>query len=111
MLGALSWLVFAREAWQLYLFAIIFGFAHGSLGVMESPLAAELFGLRSHGLIFGVVQLGWMVGASVGPLVAGYIFDINSSYTMAFLLGVAIAFLGLLLTSVLRVARRATAKI
>jgi len=111
MLGTLSWLVFAREAWQLYLFAIIFGFAQGGLGVMESPLAAELFGLRFHGLIFGVIQLGWMVGASVGPLVTGYIFDVNSSYTMAFLLSAAIAFLGLLLTSVLKVARGATAKI
>jgi len=111
MLGTLSWLVFAREAWQLYLFAIVFGFAQGGLGVVESPLAAELFGLRFHGLIFGVIQLGWMVGASVGPLVTGYIFDVNNSYTMAFLLGAAIAFLGLLLTSVLRVARGATAKI
>ena len=110
MLGILPWLVSVQEAWQLYLFAIIFGFAHGGLGVVESPLAAELFGLRSHGLIYGVLILGWTTGAAVGPFVTGYIFDVNSSYKMAFLVGAALALLGLLLTSVLRVARRATAK-
>lgn len=95
-------LVSATELWQLYSLAVIFGIAFGGLSVAESPLVAELFGLRSHGLIYGVVNLGWITGASVGPLLTGYIFDLTKSYQMAFPLGAAIALLGLVLTIVLK---------
>jgi MFS family permease len=95
-------LVSATELWQLYSLAVIFGIAFGGLSVAESPLVAELFGLRSHGLIYGIVNLGWITGASVGPLLTGYIFDLTKSYQMAFPLGAAIAFLGLVLTIVLK---------
>ena len=102
MILVFLWLVSATEVWQLYSLAVIFGIAYGGLSVAESPLVAELFGLRSHGLIYGVVNLGWIAGASVGPLLTGYIFDLTKSYQMAFPLGVAIAFLGLVLTIVLK---------
>jgi MFS family permease len=100
--GSLLWLVPATEAWKLYLFAVVFGFAFGGLGVVESPLAASLFGLSSHGLIYGVLTVGWTMGASAGPFVAGYIFDVTGSYQVAFLLGAAAGIIGLILTAVLK---------
>lgn len=102
MSGSLLWLAPAVEVWQLYLFVVVFGFAYGGLGVVESPLTASLFGLGSHGLIYGVLIVGWTLGAAASPFVTGYMFDVTGSYQTAFLLGAAVGILGLILTAVLK---------
>jgi OFA family oxalate/formate antiporter-like MFS transporter len=99
---SLFWLVFARELWVLYLFAIVFGLALGSMGTSESPLIARLFGLSSHGLIYGVVGLSWTVGGALGPIVVGYMCDVFGNYQLAFLLCGVIGVLGLVLLAILR---------
>ncbi len=101
MAAALFWLVPATEAWMLYLFAAIFGFAHGGCAVSTAPLVAALFGLSSHGLIMGFTGLSYTSGAALGPFLAGYIFDITSSYQLAFLVCGAIAVVGLILAALL----------
>lgn len=97
MSGALFWLVVAGELWMLYLFAVIFGFAYGGLAAMESPIVAELFGLRSHGVIMGVASFGFTAGGAVGPLVAGRIFDISGDYQLAFLVCAVVCISGIVL--------------
>jgi len=99
--AALFWLVPAAEIWKLYLFAVVFGFAHGGMGASESPLVARLFGLSSHGLIFGVTGIGFTSGAAIGPFLAGYIFDVTGSYQVAFLVSAALGIIGLILTILL----------
>lgn len=102
MSGALIWLVPAKIAWMLFLSAGIFGFAFGGIAVSHSPLLAELFGLRSHGLIFGVfgISVGW--GGAMGPLLTGYLFDVTNSYQMAFLLCALISLAGILFAAFIR---------
>ncbi|MFC2013841.1 MFS transporter [Chloroflexota bacterium] len=100
--AALFWLVWATELWNLYLFATIFGLATGSGNAIESPLVAEFFGLESHGLIYGVIALGFSIGASIGPFIAGYIFDVTRGYQVAFLVCAVVAIVGFILLSVLR---------
>jgi len=99
---ALSWVVVAKELWMLYLFAAIFGFGYGGQAALMSPIVAELFGLRAHGTILGMVAFGAAIGGAIGPLLAGYIFDITSSYHLAFLVCVALNVVGLILISQLR---------
>ena len=94
-------LLLAKEAWALYLFAALFGLAWGDLAAQQSPLVAMLFGLSSHGLIFGVLDLGFTSGSAIGPLVAGYIFDVSHGYQTAFLLSAAISIIGLIATAFL----------
>ena len=101
MSAALFWLVPATEAWKLFLFASIFGVAYGGCAVAGSPLTAELFGLRSHGLLLGFIGVAYTIGAAIGPFMAGYIFDINGNYQLAFLVCGAIAVVGLILTALL----------
>jgi len=102
MAAALFWLVPAKELWALYLFVVIFGFALGGCATSESPLVAGLFGLSSHGLILGVINLlGFTFGAAVGPLIGGYIFDMTSSYQLAFIACGAMSVVGLTLTALL----------
>jgi len=81
----------------------IFGFGFAGIAVSHSPLVAELFGLRAHGLILGVVNISVMIGAAMGPLLTGYIFDVTNSYHMAFLLCAAISFAGIILAVFLKI--------
>lgn len=100
---SLGWLLVARELWMLILFAVIFGFGYGGLSALISPIVAELFGLSSHGVIFGVViMFGGTAGMAIGPLLAGHIFDITGSYQTAFVMYVVISVIGLILASRLR---------
>jgi len=100
--AALFWLVPASNLWMLYLFAAVFGFAYGGVSCAESPLVAELFGLGSHGLIFGLLGLGFTIGAAVGPFLTGYIFDTTESYRLAFLISGALSIVALVLAILLK---------
>jgi MFS family permease len=98
----LLWLIPATTVWSIYLFAIVFGVASGGCVASESPLVATLFGLKSHGLLLGFVVCGFSIGAAVGPFVTGYIFDIDGSYRVAFLICAFLAVTGLILSAILR---------
>jgi MFS family permease len=102
MSAALLWLSLAKEEWMLYLFIFVFGFAGGGMGASESPLTARLFGISSHGLIYGVVHVGFTIGAAAGPFVTGYIFDLTGGYQLAFLTCAALSVIGLILATILR---------
>jgi MFS family permease len=96
MSAALIWLVPAKAQWMLFSIAGIFGFAYGGCAVSHSPLIAKLFGLKSHGLIFGVFGISVMIGGAIGPFLTGYLFDVTNSYQMAFLLCAMISFAGMI---------------
>jgi MFS family permease len=106
MSAALVWQVFTNGEWSLYLFSVVFGFALGGMGTSESPLIARIFGLRSHGLIFGVGGLGYTIGSSIGPVVVGFIFDSTGSYRIAFLVCAAAAIISLIASLLLKPTKR-----
>lgn len=85
--GALVWLIWAHDLWMLYLFAIVFGFSWGGLGVAAGTLAADIFGVRNLGVILGTQDMGFVIGAAIGSAMGGVIFDVTNSYTMAFAIG------------------------
>ncbi len=99
---ALVWLMVIKEVLMFYLFAAIFGLGYGGVEALKSPMTADLFGLRSHGVILGVTFLGDCIGGVVGPVLAGGIFDVTGSYKPAFLVCISASVLALMLTSLLR---------
>ncbi len=104
--AALLWLVPAQGLGALYAIAAVFGFAFGGMASSESPLVASLFGLRSHGLIYGAVGLGFTIGAAFGPLLTGYIYDTSGSYRTAFLLCAGVTVIGVIAALVLKPIKR-----
>ncbi len=92
----------AAEAWMLFIFAAIYGFAHGGFFTVVSPMVAELFGTDSHGLLFGIVLFSGTLGGAVGPLMAGRTFDLTGSYQMVFLVLSALTLIGFVLMILLR---------
>ena len=61
-------------AWLLFLFAVIYGFAHGALFTVISPFVAELFGTGSHGALFGIILFCGTLGGFGGTLAGGLHF-------------------------------------
>ncbi len=81
----------------------LFGFGYGGIAVSHSPIIAEMFGLKAHGLIFGILNLSVMSGGAIGPLLTGYIFDLTKSYKQAFLLCEVIGLSGFILAIILKI--------
>lgn len=96
------WVLLTRQQWTIFLFAVVFGFAYGGMYTLESPLVAELFGLKAHGAIFGVIHFGSCIGGSVGPLIAGSVFDKTGSYLVAFVIFGALSGAAVALTLALK---------
>jgi MFS family permease len=105
LIAVLLWLQLAKELWMLYLFALVYGFAHGGFFTVISPIVAEYFGLRSHGILFGIVACAGTVGGAVGPILAGHVFDTTGEYSLAFWVCTVVSILGLGLISSLRPAK------
>jgi len=79
MTAAVLLLVFASELWMFYLFAGLFGLAIGCW-VATPPLISDLFGLTSHGALIGFAFFCSKLGDTIGPVMAGRIYDISQSY-------------------------------
>ena len=99
---ALFWLLAAKELWMFYLFVIVFGFGYGGIAVLISPVTAEHFGLNSIGIILGIILFICAIGETIGPILAGYIFDVTGSYNLAFLICAVLTTLSVLLISILK---------
>ena len=97
LIAGLLWLQIAKELWMLYIFAVIYGIAHGGYFTTISPIVAEFFGLNTHGVLFGIVNFSGSIGGAIGPILAGYIFDVTTGYSMAFWLCTLMSTSGLLL--------------
>ncbi len=100
--GAMVWLIWAQDLWMLYLFALVYGFAFGGMGLAMAALVSDTFGLGRIGVILGLMEIGHGIGAAIGPTVGGLIFDARDSYSLAFLLGAVAMLIGTLLISLIR---------
>jgi MFS family permease len=102
LVAVLLWLQIATEMWMLYLFAVIYGLAHGGFFTSFSPIVAEFFGIKSHGALFGITMFFGAFGGALGPLMAGYVFDVTGAYAGAIWICTMIAILGFVLVALLK---------
>jgi MFS family permease len=84
--GVLLWLVWGQKLWMLYLFGLLYGFTMGGLNTAITVLVGGAFNLKDIGKILGVLEIGIFIGAALGPYFGGLIFDVSSSYNLAFLI-------------------------
>jgi MFS family permease len=83
---ALFFIVIVPAHWAFFVLAVLIGFSQGGIGTSQSPLVASMFGLKAHGLVYGCIGFGYTIGAALGPLLTGYIFDLTGSYHTALLI-------------------------
>ena len=103
LIVAMPQLLWASDLLMLYLFAILFGLSWAGSAPLVAALIVDTFGTRHLGIIFGVLEIGWAVGSSFGPLLAGRIYDVNGNYALAFLAGTGMTVVAALLIRLLRV--------
>jgi MFS family permease len=95
-------MLFMHQAWMFFVFAAFWGLCSGGIGSVQTTVIAELFGLKSLGLIFGFCGLGVMIGGSIGPVVTGYLFDIQGNYIAAFIVCAIFTVMGIVFNYWLR---------
>jgi MFS family permease len=102
MAASVFYLAPITEVWMFYLFVVVFGLGVGGGGAMLSIVVAELFGVKAHGFILGVIACCFTIGGAVGAFWTGYLFDVNGSYLLAFLICGAIGVVGIILALTLK---------
>ncbi|MDZ4729700.1 MAG: MFS transporter [Xanthomonadales bacterium] len=102
LITAILWLQMVDRFWMLYVFATIYGLAHGSFFTVISPIVAEFFGVKAHGALFGIIAFFGTIGGAAGPLIAGYVYDNSGGYKPALWICSCISVLGLILVLVLK---------
>ena len=98
---ALIWLLFSKEVWMFYLFAVLYGIAYGGIVPLQALITGELFGLKFLGMLLAVLMLFSTVGGALGAPLAGYIFDVTRSYSIAFIICIILCVLALVLSLIL----------
>ena len=69
--------------WDAVPFTIIFGIPFGAMVSIRPVLLAQLFGTRSLGSLSGMLQATSLASGTIGPVLMGWIFDIQGEYDLA----------------------------
>jgi MFS family permease len=82
--GAYALLLLAPDPWGLWGFAVIAGFSYWATAPLTTSLTADVYGLRTLGILSGVTFLIHQVGGAASIQFAGLMRDIAGSYTLPF---------------------------
>ena len=63
--------------------AFLIGFSLGAEVDLISYLTARYFGMAAYGVLYAMIYAFFVVGASVGPVLAGRTFDMTGNYSLA----------------------------
>jgi MFS family permease len=76
-------LFWAQEAWQFYLFAVLFGIGFGGEMSAFPIINRQYYGTAPTGTIYGWQMLGSGIGMASGAFLGGVLRDLTSTYTLA----------------------------
>ncbi len=77
-----GWWLFSTTAWQLAIFAALFGTVYGGFVALLPTAVADQFGARNISGIIGLLYTSVAPGFLLGPTLAGLAFDLWQSYTL-----------------------------
>jgi MFS family permease len=78
-------------------FMVVYSLAYGGLASLQEPIRADYFGTRAFATIQGVSRTVTTIGTFLGPVVAGFCYDVTKSYTIAFGIFAAVSLVSTLL--------------
>lgn len=82
---------------MLYSYSAVLGVGVGGLTTMLPGLVADYFGRKHFGPVYGASEMVTTLGTMMGPVYGGWIYDATKSYYLAFLSGIIIALLAVVL--------------
>jgi len=71
---------------QVYIFLVVFGLGYGGAIPVYIAMRGEYFGRKAFATIQGLMQMFLIIPTVVGPIFAGYVYDVTGSYYNAFVL-------------------------
>ena len=95
-------LAYVTEWWHLIFFVVIYGVGWGGGATLMSVVRAEYFGRRAFGTISGMMDFVQMFGLILGPVFAGFVYDVTESYYLAFMVFAVSGALGAIIMVFLR---------
>jgi MFS family permease len=87
-------LTFSSSLLMFYLFAVLFGMGFGGRNPLTTAIRGEYFGRASFGKILGLSTVPMNVLLLMASPFAGFMRDVQGTYTTAFLVLAALNFLG-----------------
>ncbi|MDH3445217.1 MAG: MFS transporter [Deltaproteobacteria bacterium] len=78
-------------------FMVIYSLSYGGLASLQEPIRADYFGVKAFATIQGMSRTVTTIGTFMGPVVAGFCYDVTKSYTIAFSIFAAVSLVSTLL--------------
>jgi len=100
--GAIMLLLYSKDLWMFYLFAVVFGLFWGGLTTVTTAMIGDIFGVHHIGIIMGTLSTGWFIGAAIGPFIGGLVYDIRNNYSVAFSICVVAMVIATLLLALIK---------
>jgi len=89
-------LLMTKNVITLYVYAIVLGIGYGG-NALAGTVLGDRFGRASFGKALGFMSVGTAIGAALGPVLGGRIYDVYQSYALAWQIGVALSIVAFLL--------------
>ncbi|XP_066272179.1 monocarboxylate transporter 12-like [Branchiostoma lanceolatum] len=87
--------------------SVVYGFANGLIIPLTFAVAADLVGTKRLGSAIGLLMMAEGISASLGPPVAGALYDLTGNYNMSFLTaGSSMVLAGIIMIPVILIARK-----
>jgi MFS family permease len=97
LLGITLFLLPVNSAWILGILVVVMTLGCGGIAVLQGTIVAELFGLRSNGVILGAITFGYTIGSSSGVFIAGLVFDATGNYQWVLLICTFLSIIALIM--------------
>jgi len=79
---------------QVYIFLVVYGFGYGGAIPVYIAMRGEYFGRKAFATIQGLMQMFLVIPTVIGPIFAGYVYDVTGSYYNAFMLFMVLYLVG-----------------
>jgi MFS family permease len=87
-------LFWAHEAWQFYLFAVLFGIGFGGEMSAFPIINRQYYGSAPTGTVYGWQMLGAGIGMASGAFLGGVLRDLTGDYTLALACSFVLSLMG-----------------
>ena len=90
MAVAMLWLLFLDAGWMLYCFVLCYGICHGLRIPAQLGIVSDFFGMTSLGVLIGITTAVGQIAGAFAPYMAGFIADRTGSYSLVFIILMAL---------------------
>lgn len=91
-----------KQMWHIIPFLLAYAPGYGGALALKPAIVGEYYGRQNFGTIYGIIQGISTIGGITGPLIAGWVYDTNGNYFLAFMIFTAVNLAAALLLLFLR---------